>query len=461
MKHDFHLADIGEGLEEAEILQWLVIPGQLVERDQPVVEIMTDKSNAELPAPVAGVVVALAGDIGDIVRVGELLVVFDDDPSSDLLEAADSHAERRPDNLSPDNASPDNLEAPTIADTRPDESAEGIAPIVRPKASPSTRQLAASSGIDLAQITGTGPGGRILRSDLGLATNDISAQIAPIDQDRQTISTVGAGSVTDNNLEPGNPADAPPTASRRHQVASVAHRGDEQPTSGEIPLRGVRRSIATHMTQSWSTIPHIHSFDEIDAEPLLALQSQLRSHPSQRWTGLTPLAFFVAAMAKALRNHPLANASIDVDAELIRVHDNINIGVAVASPNGLVVPVLRTADRLNLSDTNRQLRVLVDRARGGELTHDDTVGGTGTITNFGSLGGQQATPLIRPPESIIVGFGAVAARPFVIESAVVARMTMHVVVGADHRLLDGDVVTSILADIAALLTNPLDLLLND
>ena len=230
-------------------------------------------------------------------------------------------------------------------------------------------------------------------------------------------------------------------------------------TASIEPLRGIRRSIAANMARSWSEIPHIHALEHIDAEPLLELRRQLKESGRAAFTDVTPLTFFAAAVAATMRDHPEANASLDADAATITTHDAVNVGVAVAAPQGLVVPVLRHVERSDLASIASDIRRVVKAARAGELAATDFRGGTVTITNFGSLGGEQALPLIRPPESVIFGFGSIRRRPFVVDDAVIARHTMHVVLGADHRLLDGDMTTSMVTQLCELLTNPINLVL--
>ena len=428
MRHEFRLADIGEGLEEAEIITWLVAIGDQVDRDQPIVEVMTDKSNAELPAPEAGTIVALGGNVGDMITVGELIAVIDQ--TSVPLDIAPLDQAPTP-AVAPSIAAACDGDIPGVEPARAPstqapstQTTSADAPIEpRPKASPSTRRHAAERGIDLTTISGTGPGGRILLIDLD-TTPALPAQVA-----------------------------APQVVAPQPQPAAARR---QQP-SGVVPLRGIRRAVAKNMTQSWSEIPHIHAFGHIDAAPLLDLLQQLRT--SARYTHVTPLTFFVAAVARALVLHPQANASLNMADETITYHPHVNVGIAVAAEQGLVVPVLQAADRLDFETLGVTLAQLVRGARDGVLARDHFVGGTVTITNFGSLGGEQATPLIRPPESMIVGFGSIAERPFVINGAVAARSTMHTVIGADHRLLDGDVTTAVLSTIGSLLTDPLQLVL--
>jgi pyruvate dehydrogenase E2 component (dihydrolipoamide acetyltransferase) len=423
MRHEFRLADIGEGLEEAEIITWLVAVGDQVDRDQPLIEVMTDKSNAELPAPEAGTIVELGGNVGDMIMVG------------DLIAAIELH-DNAPHNHVPTPAVAPHIAAATdgnIPSVNAAQTAE--TPIQqRPKASPSTRRQAAERGIDLTTIVGSGPGGRILLSDL-----DTTPSAAP---------PIAAPQI------PAPQIPVPHAAT--HQAATPA---PLQQAPGVVPLRGIRRAVAKNMAQSWSEIPHIHAFEHIDAAPLLELRQRLRTTMSGRYADVTPLTFFVAAVARALALHPQANASLNMADETITYHGQVNVGVAVAAEQGLVVPVLQAADRLDFETLGVTLAQLVRGAREGVLPREHFLGGTVTVTNFGSLGGEQATPLIRPPESMIVGFGSIAERPFVVDGAIAARSTMHTVVGADHRLLDGDVTTAVLSTIGSLLADPLQLVL--
>ena len=432
MRHEFRLADIGEGLEEAEIISWLVAVGDQVTRDQPLIEVMTDKSNAELPAPTAGTIVQLGGAVGDLIMVGELIAIIDGN---------------------------------TTDTTAVDEEGTPTAPEVtmpRIKASPSTRRYAAEQGIDLRRVSGSGPGGRILLSDLEtpyrITGSPPPAESVPAPA-VQAVSAASPDAAQEALLvQPMISTPALPTPADPAIPVDPATPLSSMP-GGVISLRGVRRAVAKNMAQSWSEVPHIHAFAHIDAAALMDLRSRLKATGRPEYRQLTPLAFFVAAVAKALVVHPQANASLNMTDETITYHSHINVGVAVASPHGLVVPVLQAADRLDFATLSLTLTELVRGAREGVLSREHFRGGTVTITNFGALGGEQAAPLIRPPESMIVGFGSIAERPFVLDGQVVARSTMHTVVGADHRQLDGDTTTGVLTLIGDLLADPLQLVL--
>jgi pyruvate dehydrogenase E2 component (dihydrolipoamide acetyltransferase) len=404
---DFALPDVGEGLEEGEIVSWLVAPGDTVARDQPLVEVQTDKALVELPSPVAGQVVSLAFAPGDIVKVGQVLVVLDDGPGGDAAPPA------RPE---PAAASPSPAPVPAAAPAAR-----------RPKAAPAARKLALDLGVDLAAVTGTGPGGRILASDVEAAA-----------------------------------ARPPATGVPERAMAAVKNAGSEGGLGwmepGRHPLRGIRRLTAEAMARSWSEIPHLTTLDEVDATGLLAARRRLAAAGIETTIG----ALLVAAVARGLRRFPLLNASLDLHTDsgggLIVVHPDCNIGLAVATAEGLVVPVIRHADRRSLAELGAEVLRLSAAARNRTVDVAELRGGTFTISNWGAIGGRYATPLIRPPEVGIMGFGAIRPRPFVVDGGVQARPTLPWALSVDHRLIDGDVATGFTEYVTGLLADPVALL---
>ncbi|MEM9033750.1 MAG: dihydrolipoamide acetyltransferase family protein [Actinomycetota bacterium] len=411
----FILPDIGEGLDEAEIVEWLVAPGDVVERDQPLVEVLTDKSQTQLPSPVAGTVVGLGGAEGDRLRVGELVAELDDGPGAVDDEPAAAAAPAAADPVMP----------------APPSTAPGTGPSGRPKASPAVRRLARERGVDLASVTGSGEGGRILRRDVEAAAVG-------------GVSPVGATTVPE---VPAATAAAPVTTVRPAPATIGA---------GTHPLRGIRRATAESMARSWSEIPHIHGMDEIDATALQDARARIEA-ATERTTLLPLLAL---AVARTLARHPMLNASIDVDGGTYTVHDRVHLGIAVATADGLLVPVVRDAHARSLRDLGAELTRLITAARSRTIDVGDLRGGTATLTNFGSQGGRLATPIIRPPESAIVGFGAVRERPIVIDGEVVARPTLPVSIGVDHRLVDGDAMTAFQEELLGVLRDPILLLVD-
>ena len=426
-KVEFVLPDVGEGLEEGEIVSWLVAPGDTVTRDQPLVEVQTDKALVELPSPVAGQIVSLAFASGDIVKVGQVLVVLDDGPGGDT--APDSP-------LATDSAASAGVAPPATVDatgatTPAAAGTAGGARAGRPKAAPAVRKLALERGIDLTTVTGSGPGGRILATDVEAAGRP-APEIGVLDR--------GMSAVRNADSAAGGPG------------------GIGWMEAGRHPLRGIRRVTAEAMARSWSEIPHLTTLDEIDATGLLAARRRLADAGIDATIG----ALLVAAVARGLRRYPVFNASLELAAGegrgSIVIHPDCNIGLAVATAEGLVVPVIRQADRRPLPDLAAEVRRLTAAARNRRVEVAELRGGTFTISNWGAIGGRYATPLIRPPEVGIMGFGAIEPRPFVVDGEVKARPTLPWSLSADHRLIDGDVSTAFSQYVTGLLADPISLL---
>ncbi len=433
----FALPDIGEGLHEAEIVRWFVGEGDTLERNQPFVEILTDKANVEMPAPAAGVVRRLGAAVGDIVQVGELLIVIDDGSASEGAPPAD--------------ASPNMLKPATTAR--------------RPKASPATRRLAVELGVDLQSLvdTGSGPGGRILAEDVERAAT------APPPTARPPAARAAPAAMR----APRPPQRSGPAVDDGSASDDGAQLGWME--AGVHPLRGVRRATAKAMDRSWSTIPHISASNEIDATALLDARRQLRALQEPGSANITPLVIALVAVASALRRFPMMNATLDLDAETITVHERVNVGIAVATPHGLLVPVIADADQLGIQAMADEVDRLSVAARNRSIGNDDLAGGTHTVTNYGSAGTHLAAPIIRPGEAAITGLGSIALRPIVIDGdtadggpadgvgaagpIVAARPTLPLVVCGDHRLIDGDLMSAFQNHIADSLRAPIGLLL--
>ncbi len=291
------------------------------------------------------------------------------------------------------------------------------------------------AGIDLSELTGTGPGGRITNGDLDAHLEPRAAPAAQVATDTST-ALVSAPPIQN----------APVKSSQLGWLEKGTH-----------PLRGIRRVTAEAMARSWQ-IPHIHGNDEADATELLEARRRMRERDPDGAVALTPLAFFVLAVANGLRRYPLLNASIDPDAGTITVHQQINIGIAVASAEGLSVPVIRDADQRSLFNLAGEISRLSEAVRNRTITAAELQGGTATITNYGSLGGRFATPIIKAPEVLIVGFGSIKPRPFVVDGGIVARPTLPISIAVDHRLIDGDVMTSFQEYVIEQLSDPVSLL---
>ena len=393
---DFKMPDVGEGLNEAEIVEWLVEVGDSVTEDQAVVVVQTDKAVVDIPSPADGVVVGHGAPVGDIVLIGATLFRLE------VVGTAPDPSDHR-------RSTP--ADTPAGAAVVPQQ----LAP-ARPKASPATRKRALELGVLLAGVTGSGPGGRIMTADIEASTS--AAMIAPANG-------------------PTAPVGAVPSGHDRVE-----------------PLRGTRRQIARAMTESWRTVPHVTELREIDAVELVRAQRSLRAHLEPDGVRLTFLPLFIKATVAALKAHPGFNASLDFDNELITYRSRYNIGIAMSSDEGLVVPVIHDADLKSLVDLARELDALTVAARNRSLTLDQMSGGTFTISNYGSYGTWMGTPIIRPPEAAIAAFGRVRDAVVAIDGRAVVRTVLPLAVSADHRLNDGHHLGAFVSTLAHFLSDP-------
>jgi 2-oxoisovalerate dehydrogenase E2 component (dihydrolipoyl transacylase) len=405
---DFALPEIGEGVYEAELVRWLVEPGAAVKRGQALAEVMTDKATMEVPSPFTGSITALRAQPGQMVKIGQALLSYD--------SASKPTSEPRPSGSEEANRSR-TVAARTTAPNGPLRvETAGRLPV---KAAPSVRQMARKLGIDLSGIPGSGPGGRILLEDL---TSRLAAPTAP--------------------------------AARPEAVADYGKPGTR------IKMQGLRRTIAQRMVQSKRTIPHYSYVDECDVTDLVRLRNSLRDTFARAGVKLTYLAFFVKAVVAALKEVPIVNASLDEEANEIVLHDRYHIGIAVATPAGLIVPVIHDADQKDIGAIARDIDRLSNAARTGKSRREDLLDGTFTITSVGSHGGLIATPVINPPEVGILALGKIVKRP-VYDAAGQIRPAEMIYLSAsfDHRVIDGAVGAAFANAILTQLQNPAALLL--
>ena len=422
MTHVFRLPDIGEGLDEAEIVEWFVSIGDVVVRDQALVEVLTDKASSELPSPVAGTVLSLGAAEGVRLRVGEVLIEIDDGS-----DTSDAGTDRPP-------PAAESVGDPVSGSTSRPVDAQGSATTTRPKAAPATRRLALQSGVDLNTVTGTGPAGRITADDVRNAETPVP---------------------TSGSKPSTHPVSSSNDAGSQRLSSTLG-----QMPSGHHPLRGLRGLVARNMVQAWTEIPHIHTMDELDASLLVDFRIRVRSMDRPGAAQVTPLAIAAVAAARALRRFPVVNGHVEGHpGDAIVIPEEINLGIATATERGLVVPVVHDADTLDLFTMAQRIASLAATARAGDLTAADLAGATFTITNYGSLGGRFATPIIPPGQGAILGLGAIAERPVAVEGEVLARPTLPVVLGADHRLIDGDLAETFRRAVVDDLIEPLHLLI--
>ncbi|MDV6011063.1 dihydrolipoamide acetyltransferase family protein [Haloechinothrix sp. LS1_15] len=481
----FPLPDAGEGLTEAEILNWHVAAGDQVEVNQIIVEIETAKAAVELPCPWAGVVAELLAEPGQTVEVGTPILTIDVDPDGSAppgsqngtaagaagasqAGAAAASAEasgegggdgdsgeqvatlvgygpakstgvkRRPRTDTPKgprgatNGSSASPEAPadggaatsTTAPTRGESTEpDGTVEYV-PLAKPPVRKLAKELGVDLRQVIGHGEGGVITREDVRRA------------------------------------AEPAPTQASQAAPAAQAAPATQQAPAGDaererrVPIRSVRKATAKAMVSSAFTAPHVTEFLTVDVTPMMELRNRLKNQPAYTGVKLTPLAFAAKAMCLAVKRTPEVNATWDEESEEIVYKDYVHLGVAAATQRGLVVPKVRDADSMTLAELAAALDDLTEAARSGTTSPSDMVNGTITITNVGVFGVDTGTPIINPGESAILAFGAIRDMPWVVDGELVPRKICQLSLSFDHRLVDGQQGSQFLADVGALLSDP-------
>lgn len=381
------LPDVGEGVAEAEIVVWHVGVGDRIEEDQPTIDIMTDKATVEMTTPVSGVVVALYGEIGQMVPVGAPLIELRLDGAGD--QASDVTAGLPVDAL-------EGPETPTL----PEAIAAVAAPasvfehIAAPLAAPATRHRADALGITLKLVPGTGPGGRITAEDL-------DAYVA------------------------------------RRAEASPAETASVEDGIKEIRIVGLRRRIAERMQEAKRRIPHFGYVEEFDLTELEALRRELNAGKAAHQPKLTLLPFFMRALVRTVPQFPQVNARFDDEAGILRIYDGVHVGIATQTEGGLLVPVVRHAEALDLWQSAVALDSVVRAARDGSARREDLAGSTITLTSLGALGGVSATPVINHPEVAIIGPNKLMDRPMVINGQIVIRTMMNVSSSFDHRIVDG------------------------
>jgi pyruvate dehydrogenase E2 component (dihydrolipoamide acetyltransferase)/2-oxoisovalerate dehydrogenase E2 component (dihydrolipoyl transacylase) len=405
---DFKLPELGEGVYEAELVSWRVKPGDAVQRGQALLEAMTDKATMEVPSPFAGAITELRAQPGDQIKIGQVIMTY-----HPVAAAEPAPSPARPpavERVAATAASTHN--GPTRANT----------PALPVKAAPSVRYMARKLGVDLSQVRGSGPQGRVLLDDL-----------------TRVVQTV-----------------EPPAK----EAARAAEPRPDYGTPGtRLKLQGLRRKIAEHMVQSRHTVPHYTYVDECEVTDLVRLREALREPSARLGVRLTYLSFFVKAVMHALKEVPIVNASLDEASGEIVLHDRYHIGIAVATPTGLVVPVVHDADRQDLFQIAKEVERLGSAARAGRLKLEDLRGGTFTITSIGNVGGLISTPIINHPEVAILGIGKVVKRPVYDASGNVRPADLvYLSFSFDHRVLDGAVGAAFANAVIRQMQNPAALL---
>lgn len=448
----FLLPDLGEGIHEGEILNWHVAEGGTVVEDAPLVDIETDKAAVTIPSPRGGRVASHGGKVGDLIRVGDLLAEIDDGSADGPGTGADSPKSGKGKGQKPAAAasgtSPAKHETPAAPDDAPP--APERLPGRPVPAAPATRRLARELGVDLAAVRPTGPAGRVTDEDVRRHAEGGTQQTRD-----------AKASERDERDDDGTaaPAASPQgTALPFLDLEPMPAFEDFGPVRRE-PLRSVRRRTAHHMVTSSLVIPHVAHMDEADItdlERVRRAEKELRS--DQPGGNLTLLAFVMKAVVAGLKEHPRFNASIDMQREELIFKDHYHLGFAADTPRGLLVPVIRDADRRSIQGLAAAVQELADRARNGEITSDEMRGGTFTLTNIGAMGGTGLIPLINHPEVAILGMGRASPKPVVRDGEVVVRTMLPLVLAFDHRIADGADAVRFVNDLVRRLENPNTLL---
>lgn len=413
MAFEFKLPDIGEGIHEGEIVQWLVKPGDSVQEDQPIVEVMTDKVTAEIPSPVSGVILELRGNPGEIVKVGSVIAVFEDGQVSKPKAAEQERVVAE----APANGK---LVTATAVQKRPMISSEKVL------AAPATRKMARQLGVDLTLVAGSGPKGRVTPQDV-------------------------------KAFHAGGTAVATPA---KQPAGALQVRGERR-----VPFGGLRRKIAEHLSHAKRTAPHFAYVEEVDMTKLVAVREELLPFAEEQGIKLNYLPFVIKAVIAGLKKYPVLNSQLDEAAQELVYKNDYNMGIAVATEQGLIVPVVKAADQKSIFTLAREIAELAQKARSGKLTLDELKGGTFTLTSIGSIGGLFGIPIINYPEVAILGVNKIEKRPVVRtvngSDQIVIREMMYLSIACDHRVVDGAEAALFIKEVIRYLENPTMLLVSE
>ncbi|MFC4617200.1 dihydrolipoamide acetyltransferase family protein [Camelliibacillus cellulosilyticus] len=416
MAFQFKLPDIGEGLHEGEIVKWFVKPGDEVKEDDVLAEVQNVKAVVEIPSPVDGTVKELHFKEGETATVGEVLVTID----------AEGYEDEEPAEAAEPSDKGEETKKQEEKDERPNEASKDSTDAgKRVIAMPSVRKYAREKGIDIQQISGSGKNGRILKEDIdrfesgeAVPAAETTDKAEAVEQTAATPQTVGQGAETREKI------------------------------------RGIRKAIAQAMVNSKHTAPHVTFMDEVEVTKTVAHRKQFKAEAAEQGIKLTYLPYVVKALVSTLREYPSLNATIDDENEEIVYKHYYNIGIATDTDNGLLVPVIKEADRKSIYQISKEIADYAEKARDGKLSAAEMSGGTCTITNIGSAGGQWFTPIINHPEVAILGIGRIQEKAIVRDGELVAAPVLALSLSFDHRLIDGATAQHALNKIKRLLNDP-------
>lgn len=438
MVFEFRFPDVGEGITEGRIVEWKIKEGDKVEADQVIAMIETDKAVVEIPSPQAGTITSIPKKVGETINVGDILVSISESGEKVSTAPAKKETKGKAKGKQPKKESTGvvgEIKVGSNVIESSNEGMEGAKPVkekpVKVKATPKVRKLAKELGVDLSKLTGTGQHGEITEHDI-------------------------------------KPSSKEPVKAAAAQVTGSRVSFDKYGRFLEIPLTQVRKTIALKMQKSSSEIPHAVSMIEVDVTKLDAVRKQEKPVAENKGLKLTFLPFIIRAVVVALKKHPFMNASFDLENEKIITKQYYNIGVAVDTAHGLMVPVVKNADSKSMIDIAFWIQKLSDQARNRTISLGDLRGGTFTITNYGSIGGSFGVPIINPPESGILGVGRITEKPVVVKSTgllsgekkIEIRKILPLSLSFDHRVVDGAQAARFMVDLKKHLEDP-NLLLVD
>ncbi len=480
MPTEIKLPSLGEGIESGDVLEILVKVGDVIKKDQSLVEMETDKATVSVPSPFAGKILSIAIKEGETVKVGMVLASIEASgvAAPAPTPAAPPQAAVAPPPVAPPPVAPSKVEqaaAPAPAAPAP---VKPIAPIVVPAApvaiapttqptsadvgtpfsddvipaGPAIRRFAREVGVDLVSVAGTGDGGRITR-------DDVLAVVRHANQSVRTAPQTAAAATNTATIESEAPSAKAATGPKGTTLPGTAANDDYGPIRVDRMTK-IRKTIAAQMHKSWSTVPRVVNFDDADVTELEAFRQTSKDDYASRGIKLTTMPFLIKAVATALKHHPALNATIDMENEQIIYKDYVNLGIAIDSDRGLVVPTLKNADKMSIPDIAYALSTMSSKVRSNDFAVSDLRGGTFTISNLGAIGGTYSTPIVNVPEVAILLVGRSRKMPIVMDDdSIKSRLMMPLSLAYDHRSVDGATAARFLNDIIAYLEAPSRLLL--
>lgn len=436
MAFEFRLPDIGEGIHEGEIVKWFVKAGDTIEEDDVLAEVQNDKSVVEIPSPVSGTVEEVLVDEGTVAVVGDVIVKIDA-PDAEEMQFKGSHSDDSSSKQEEQQEEAPAKEETTssqsqVTSTSSSQEAE-VDENKTVKAMPSVRKYARENGVNIKAVTGSGKNGRITKEDVDAYLNGGSADSASNESAASSAASTGSEETS---------------ASTSQSLPE----GDFPETTEKIPA--MRKAIAKAMVNSKHTAPHVTLMDEIDVQALWDHRKKFKEIAAEQGTKLTFLPYVVKALVSALKKYPALNTSFNEEAgEVVHKH-YWNIGIAADTDRGLLVPVVKHADRKSIFEISDEINELAVKARDGKLTSEEMKGATCTISNIGSAGGQWFTPVINHPEVAILGIGRIAQKPIVKDGEIIAAPVLALSLSFDHRQIDGATGQNAMNHIKRLLNNP-------